>query len=78
MQRKCQNDVDHGEEYSETNLHLGIVPPHLTSHVSSVGNCDIMLVNVHLSRHQAVLVRSNVSSVRTTDMFNATDRKFFK
>ena len=37
---------------------------------------DILLENVHLSRHQTVLVGSDVLNVRTTDMFNVTAQRF--
>ena len=46
--------------------------------VSSVGNQDIMLENVHRSRHQAVPDRLDVSSARTMDIFNATAQNIFK
>ena len=61
-----------------TNLHRGIVPPRLPSRVSSVGNQDIMLENVHRSRHQAVPDRLDVSRARNMDIFNATAQNIFK
>ena len=56
----------------KTNLHPRVVLHHVSAPLSSVCRQDILPENVHVSHHQTVLVGSDVSNVRTTDMFNVT------